>query len=182
MRQFRGTATWTTLDSMVGPLQVAVCDDGSLVRVSFETTAENFVDQLLGDGWSPVSQPMADGTGTTFLDRVALQIEEYFDGRRKRFELPVDLTALNEFQRGVLAACAAIPFGNVSSYGDLAATIGRPGAARAVGNALGGNPVAIVIPCHRVIAAGGRIGGFGGGRLAIAIKRRLLAVEGVAVR
>ena len=182
MRQFRGTATWTTLDSPVGPLQVAVGDDGALVRVAFDTTAQNFIDALLGDGWSPVGQPMADGTGTTFLDRVALQIDEYFDGRRHGFELPVDLNELNTFQRSVLTACAAIPFGSVASYGDLAATIGHPGAARAVGNALGGNPVAIVIPCHRVIAAGGRIGGFGGGRLAIAVKRRLLAIEGVEVR
>ena len=75
-------------------------------------------------------------------------------------------------------ATARLPYGDVVSYGTIAAAVGQPGASRAVGNALGGNPVPILIPCHRVIASGGRIGGFTGGLRA---KRRLLSVEGISL-
>ncbi len=102
------------------------------------------------------------------------QIREYLDGKRSEFELPLDLRG-TDFQLRVWNALLAIPFGETRSYGDVARTIGAPtGASRAVGTANGSNPVAIVVPCHRVIASGGKLGGYGGG---LPLKRRLLALE-----
>jgi len=108
--------------------------------------------------------------------RARRQLSEYFEGTRTTFDVPVDLATLTGFQRDVLDACAAIPFGAVSTYGDLAGDIGRPRANRAVGNALGANPVPIVIPCHRVLRTGGNLGGYTGG---VQVKARLLEHEGV---
>ena len=90
----------------------------------------------------------------------------------------MDLDSCPPFQQAVLRATARIPRGQVRTYGQLAAQLGKPGAARAVGNALAANPFPLVIPCHRVVRAGGRLGGFGGGS---ALKRALLAREGVAI-
>jgi methylated-DNA-[protein]-cysteine S-methyltransferase len=110
------------------------------------------------------------------LAAAAGQLAEYFAGRRRVFDLETDLGGLTPFQRRVLEATRAIPAGAFVSYGALARRIGAPGASRAVGQALGRNPIPIVIPCHRVLATGGGIGGYTGG---LAIKRRLLTVEGV---
>src|SRR5690606_37550960 len=96
-------------------------------------------------------------------------------GERREFDLPVDLPGLSPFSRQVLQATAAIPFGRLVTYREIAKEIGQPGATRAVGNGLGRNPVPIVIPCHRVVRSGGAIGGYGGG---LAIKWRLLEIEG----
>jgi len=101
------------------------------------------------------------------------QILEYLDGKRSAFELPLDLRG-TPFQRAVWDALLAIPYGETRSYGDMARAIGSPAAVRAVGLANGSNPVALVVPCHRVIAAGGKLGGYGGG---LELKRRLLAME-----
>lgn len=106
------------------------------------------------------------------------QLEEYFAGERTEFDLPLHVTG-TEFQREVWLALAEIPYGKTISYGELAEMVGRPRAFRAVGQANGSNPIPIVLPCHRVVAAGGRIGGYGGG---LPMKRRLLALEGVVVR
>jgi methylated-DNA-[protein]-cysteine S-methyltransferase len=103
---------------------------------------------------------------------------DYWRGPRRRFDLPIDLGGVSPFQRRVLRAARRIPAGRVLSYGDLARRIGQPRACRAVGQALGRNPVPIVIPCHRVVAGAGRLGGYVGG---VARKRKLLAIEG-AVR
>jgi methylated-DNA-[protein]-cysteine S-methyltransferase len=103
-------------------------------------------------------------------------LREYFAGRRRRFDLPVDIVFGTAFDRKVWDALREIPFGEVRSYGWLAARIGRPGAARAVGAANGRNPVAIVIPCHRVVQADGGLGGYTGG---IGIKAKLLELEGL---
>ena len=104
------------------------------------------------------------------------QLDEYFEGRLKRFRLPIDLRSITPFHRKVLDATAKIPFGRVLSYGEVARDIGQPTASRAVGNALGKNPIPIVIPCHRVIAAGGQLGGYTGG---LRIKRALMRIEGI---
>lgn len=109
------------------------------------------------------------------LEATVAQLGEYFEGTRRRFELPVELGGTS-FQCSVWTALARIPYGDTVSYAELAAMVGRPGAFRAVGQANGANPVPIVLPCHRVIASGGGIGGYGGG---LALKRRLLALEGV---
>lgn len=105
------------------------------------------------------------------------QLREYFAGRRRSFDLPLELSG-TPFQRAVWEALADIPYGCVISYGELAAMVGRPRAFRAVGQANGANPIPIVLPCHRVVASGGRIGGYGGG---LPMKRRLLALEGVDI-
>jgi methylated-DNA-[protein]-cysteine S-methyltransferase len=103
----------------------------------------------------------------------AAQIAEYFAGGRRDFDLPLDLRE-PPFTRAVLEALRRIPYGETRSYGDIARAVRRPRGARAVGQACGRNPVPIVIPCHRVLAAGGALGGFGGG---VAMKTYLLALE-----
>ena len=109
------------------------------------------------------------------LGEVEHELGEYFGGRCRRLTLPVDLAGVSPFQRRVLAAARRIPAGRVVSYGELARRIGQPGASRAVGQALGRNPVPIIIPCHRIVAGGGGLGGYVGGAKA---KRALLALEG----
>jgi methylated-DNA-[protein]-cysteine S-methyltransferase len=105
----------------------------------------------------------------------AVQLGEYFAGQRQEFDLDL-APGGTEFQLRVWRALRAIPYGAVRNYGDIARAIGQPGAARAVGQAVGSNPLPIVIPCHRVIASDGSIGGFSGG---LPIKHRLLAIENV---
>jgi len=125
---------------------------------------------LLGDRRRDESRP-------TPLDReVRRQIREYLAGRRREFDLPV-APLLPRFTGAVLAAVARIPFGETRSYGEVAAAVGSPRAARAVGQAVGSNPLPLLVPCHRVLAARQRIGGFGGG---LSWKRFLLGLEGIA--
>ncbi len=109
------------------------------------------------------------------LDRAVAQLQEYFAGERTEFDLPLELEG-TPFQKDVWLALAEIPYGKTVSYAELADMVGRPSAFRAVGQANGANPIPIVLPCHRVIASGGGIGGYGGG---LDMKRRLLALEGV---
>lgn len=101
------------------------------------------------------------------------QILEYLDGKRSEFTLPLDLRG-TEFQRRVWRALLGIPYGQTRSYAEVAQAIGEPAAVRAVGAANGANPCALVVPCHRVVASGGKLGGYGGG---LPLKRRLLALE-----
>lgn len=103
----------------------------------------------------------------------ARQLVEYLAGKRTAFELALDLRG-TPFQRAVWARLEEIPYGETRSYADVARAVGNPGAVRAVGAANGANPVAIVVPCHRVIQSGGKLGGYGGG---LDLKRRLLAME-----
>jgi methylated-DNA-[protein]-cysteine S-methyltransferase len=115
--------------------------------------------------------------GHPLLGRARSQLDEYFRGTRRGFDLPLDVRG-TDFQRAVWDALVAIPYGRTASYGEIAARIGRPGAARAVGAANARNPVPIVVPCHRVIGADGRMVGYGGpSEEGIALKRRLLAIE-----
>lgn len=107
------------------------------------------------------------------LRDAARQLAEYLAGKRTGFDLPLDLRG-TPFQRAVWGALQAIPYGETRSYADVARAVGRPHAVRAVGTANGANPVALVVPCHRVIQSGGRLGGYGGG---LELKRRLLAME-----
>lgn len=103
------------------------------------------------------------------------QIEEYLCGKRRNFALTV-VPRGTPFQQSVWSALRGIPFGETRSYGQLAAEVGKPAAARALGQAVGSNPICLVIPCHRVIAANGSIGGFAYG---VEMKRRLLELEGI---
>jgi methylated-DNA-[protein]-cysteine S-methyltransferase len=108
------------------------------------------------------------------LEEAVAQLDDYFGGRRSDFDLPLQMDG-TPFQRQVWSALRTIPYGETASYGEIAAQVGQPGAARAVGSANGRNPVAVIVPCHRVIAADGTLGGYGGG---LPRKRWLLALEG----
>ena len=112
--------------------------------------------------------------------RVKRQLHEWFAGKRHEFDFMIDLEGVDGFRRTVLETLAVeVGWGEIVTYGELAGMAGRPRAARAVGSAMRDNPLPFVIPCHRVVAAGGRIGGYGGGRNAVALKRKLLEREGV---
>lgn len=113
---------------------------------------------------------------------IARQFDEWFAGKRRAFDVPLDLDGITGFRRTVLETLVReVPWGETVSYGELAALAGRPRAARAAGSAMANNPLPFVIPCHRVLAAGGKIGGYGSGRNAIDLKRALLRREGVLV-
>ena len=108
------------------------------------------------------------------------QLADWFAGKRHGFEIELDLDGVDGFRRTVLETLAlSVEWGEIVTYGELADMAGRPRAARAVGSAMRDNPLPFVIPCHRVVAAGGRIGGYGGGRNAVALKRQLLEREGI---
>jgi methylated-DNA-[protein]-cysteine S-methyltransferase len=108
------------------------------------------------------------------LDDARRQLEDYFEGRRRDFDLSIDWGLVSDFGRRVLGRTASIPYGSVATYGDVARAIGSPGAARATGNALGANPMPIVVPCHRVVRGGGKMGGYTGG---VERKELLLTLE-----
>ena len=156
--------------SPIGELFVAVTPRG-LARISF---ADEDRDQVLADLATRLSPRILASTRAT--DEVRRELEEYFAGRRVRFDVRVDRRLINGIARDVLRAASRIPFGRTTTYGEIARRIGHPRAARAVGNALGSNPIPIVIPCHRVLRAGGSLGGYGGG---VARKHLLLGIEGV---
>ena len=150
----------------LGPVFAALGRRG-LVRVSFGRSETRFVAELARRHAGPVVR------SRRHLFAIRRALDAYGEGRR--LDVAVDLAGTSPFQRRVLAAARRIPAGRVVSYGDLARRIGRPRACRAVGQALGRNPVPIVIPCHRVVAGAGRLGGYVGGA---ARKRKLLALEG----
>ena len=156
--------------SPIGPVFVGVTSRG-LCSVRFGLSERQFVDSLRREiRADPVRSAARAGAA-------ARQVGEYLAGRRTAFDVPVDLSASTDFQRQVLLAACQIPRGQVRTYSDLARQIGRPKAARAVGQALGSNPVPIVVPCHRVLAADGSLRGYSGGG-GIATKERLLRLEG----
>jgi methylated-DNA-[protein]-cysteine S-methyltransferase len=161
---------YAVVDSPVGILVAATTAKG-LVRLSY--AQESGVDPVLETLARRLSPRILEAPMR--LDGVRREIDEYFAGRRMTFDLPVDLTLVGPFTQRVLRATARIPFGETSTYGAVAARAGAPRGARAAGNALGANPIPIVIPCHRVLRTGGAIGGYTGG---LDIKRTLLAVEG----
>ncbi|HKH25901.1 MAG TPA: methylated-DNA--[protein]-cysteine S-methyltransferase [Acidimicrobiia bacterium] len=145
---------FSVVDSPVGDLLVAVTPQG-LVRLAFDP--EHVLDEL-AERISPrvVEAPFR-------LDPVRRELDEYFEGRRRAFDLTLDWSLTKGFRRRVLEATARIPAGQVTTYGALAAQVGKPSASRAVGGAVGSNPVAIVVPCHRVLPASGGVGNYGGG-------------------
>jgi methylated-DNA-[protein]-cysteine S-methyltransferase len=108
------------------------------------------------------------------LDEPRRELEEYLSGARRRFEIALDWQLVSGFGRRVLEATARIPYGSVSSYKQVASEAGSPRASRAAGNALGANPLPIVVPCHRILHSGGGLGGYTGG---VERKRTLLAIE-----
>jgi methylated-DNA-[protein]-cysteine S-methyltransferase len=161
---------YTSVDSPLGPLVVAATPKG-LVRVSY--TEFRGEDDVLEDLARRVSPRVLEAPAK--LDPVRRELDEYFDGRREQFDVPIDWSYLAGFTREVLRATAAIPFGDVSTYAGVADAAGSPRAVRAAGNALGANPMPVVVPCHRVLRTGGALGGYTGG---LERKEFLLRLEG----
>ncbi len=128
-----------------------------------------------GQKHQPDMQGWPTGSNAT-IDQAVLQMQQYFAGQRSRFELPLDLRAGTAFQQSVWQALLDIPQGAHCSYGALAQRLGNPQAVRAVGAAVGRNPISVIVPCHRVLGAGGALTGYAGG---LARKTALLQLEGV---
>jgi len=161
---------WSSFASPFGTMYVAATTRG-LAWVSWrQTDADKCVEKLESrfPDHCVIQDPDAVADWTH-------QLEEYFAGERTSFDLDVDLATLSDFERSVLETAQSIPYGEVIPYAELARRIRKPGASRAVGNALGHNPVAIVVPCHRVVRSDGSLGGYTGGQ---EYKRKLLAIEG----
>jgi methylated-DNA-[protein]-cysteine S-methyltransferase len=159
---------FATVESPIGELLVAGTRKG-LVRISFPQEGHDDVMEELAIMVSPrvLESPSR-------LDDVRRELDEYFEGRRQRFDLRLDMSLTRGFTRKVLQVTSRIPFGSVSTYRDVARRAGNDRAYRAAGNALGANPIPIVVPCHRVLHTGGGLGGYGGG---LDVKRYLLRLE-----
>jgi methylated-DNA-[protein]-cysteine S-methyltransferase len=159
---------YAEIDSALGLLVVAATHRG-LVTVAFARSGTDPVLEHLAARLSPriVRAPSR-------LDIARREIDEYLAGRRRRFDLPLDWSLAGPFQRRVLRRTAEIPYGATSTYGEIASRAGSPRGARAAGNALGANPLPIVIPCHRVLPRGGTLGGYTGGTH---LKEALLTLE-----
>jgi methylated-DNA-[protein]-cysteine S-methyltransferase len=161
------TVGYDTMDCPLGPLWIAVGprgvvaihygrpDSGELARIS----------RAYGPGVLPDRRR---------CDRVKIELDQYFAGRRRAFDVDVDLAPLTAFQRRILTATARVAYGEVTTYRAVAREAGNEQASRAAGGALGANPIPIVVPCHRVVATDGSLGGYTGG---LAAKRRLLSLE-----
>jgi methylated-DNA-[protein]-cysteine S-methyltransferase len=158
--------------SPVGDLVVAVTPRG-LIRVAYG--AEERSDTVLEELARRVSPRVLEAPAA--LDEVRRELDEYFDGRRTSFDVPVDWRLHDGFSRRVLRATYRIPYGKLLTYAEVAAKAGSPRGSRAAGNALGSNRIPIVVPCHRVVRSGGTLGGYTGG---IERKQYLLGLEGVA--
>lgn len=161
--------SWNHVRSPLGRLFVAVSEKG-LYAIVYEQHEDRFAADLN----SRVTLKR-DSLSTA---RIAAQLGEYFSGARREFVLPLDISSLTPFQREVLAVTSRIPFGQAWSYQRVAREMGRTNSSRPVGQALGRNPIPIVIPCHRVIASDGSLGGYCG-TSGLELKRWLLRHEGV---
>jgi methylated-DNA-[protein]-cysteine S-methyltransferase len=161
---------YLTVSSPVGELTIFE-EDGAVVAVEWGRAGES--PRASKDAPLPGRAPADSQKPSALLKRAARELDEYFEGKRQTFDLPLE-PAGTDFQRKVWAALAAIPFGKTLTYGALAKKLGS--GARAVGGACGANPIPILIPCHRVLGAGGALGGYSG-EGGIAIKRFLLARE-----
>jgi O-6-methylguanine DNA methyltransferase len=150
------------MDSPVGRLKLVASEKG-LVAVLWQNDRPERV---------PLTE-LAEDSKQKVLVETERQLNEYFAGKRREFSLPLDMRG-TRFQRDVWEALLAIPFGETRSYGELAEKLGNPTASRAVGAANGRNPISIVVPCHRVIGASGKLTGFAGG---LDVKARLLEIE-----
>jgi methylated-DNA-[protein]-cysteine S-methyltransferase len=165
--------TYARVDSPVGTLVAATTPLG-LACLSYEDH-DGGLDAVLDRLAAKLSPRILEAPGR--LDEVRRELDEYFERRRTTFDLPIDWALVSPFGRRVLSATAAIPFGEVSTYAQVAAEAGNPKASRAAGNALGANPMPIVLPCHRVLHTGGKgIGNYTGG---VHRKEALLRLEGV---
>jgi methylated-DNA-[protein]-cysteine S-methyltransferase len=187
---FEPPILWLVVPGPWGPIHLAAGEIG-LVGLELMTPTEAFVASLRRRVGSPVeamasqARSQVRSPARDVLDRAAAALAAFLSGERAAFdEVPIDLRTGTAWDRRVLEGVRQVPFGETTSYGRLARRIGAPGAARAVGGAVGRNPIGLVIPCHRVIAGDGTLGGYGGDRWGsreqrLAVKRELLAREGV---
>jgi methylated-DNA-[protein]-cysteine S-methyltransferase len=189
----RPIAAFGRLTGPRGPLHVAVTRRG-VVMIDLLSPADVFREELEKRLGGPIVEvgPELDGAvldpslEQRLTDALAA-VRRFLNGNPGALDgLPLDLDDRPAWDRAVLGAVRGIPYGSTSSYGAIARAIGRPGAARAVGGAVGRNPISLAIPCHRVIAGDGGIGGYGGGwwgsrELRVELKRELLAREGVEI-
>jgi methylated-DNA-[protein]-cysteine S-methyltransferase len=155
-------------DTPVGTLLVAATERG-LCRISYDSRPDRAAEALAETYGARVLRAAKP------LDPVRRQLDEYFEGTRTEFELPIDLRQTGSFSRAVLTRLARVPYGEVTTYGALAAAAHRPRAARAVGTVMNRNPIPIVLPCHRVVGANGSLVGYAGG---LERKEQLLTLEG----
>jgi O-6-methylguanine DNA methyltransferase len=162
-------AAWSRIDSPIGPLDVAVSPSG-VCEIGFGWMEDDnaFARRLIERGFMPVRDDAR-------VEPVARELLSYLAGQRQDFGVPVDLSGVTPFSRAVLDATAAVPFGETRTYAQIANAIGKPGASRAVGNALNKNPVPLIVPCHRIVPTGGGIGNYAG---TPQVKERLLSIEG----
>jgi len=157
-----------TVESPAGPLAFAVDEDGALIRLHFvESDHGSFMERDLEDEGYAVSTDKIRTSG------VREELSEYATGRRTAFEVPISFAG-SDWQKAVWLELTRIPYGETRSYGEIADSLGRSGAARAVGRANATNVLPLVVPCHRVISADGSLGGFNGG---LHLKTRLLDHE-----
>jgi methylated-DNA-[protein]-cysteine S-methyltransferase len=154
LRRSTGMTFSTTFHSPAGPLTLEG-DDDRLTRLGF------------GEAQTPQGDARA-------VAQAAIQLEQYFAGERTEFELDIDLTSGTPFERRVWEAVSAIPYGETATYAEIARRIGSPQSCRAVGRANGRNPIALIVPCHRVVGSNGSLTGYAGG---IDMKRSLLELE-----
>ena len=155
-----------TIETAIGPLRLTASGQG-LREVAFDAGSDKQGSEL-----------DSDEPSIAVLNETERQLREYFQGRRHLFTLPLDLQG-TDFQRRIWKAIFRIPFGATRSYAAIAAAADAPRAVRAASAACGANPIAIVVPCHRVVASDGRLHGYGGG---LDLKRRLLELEGALSR
>ena len=166
-----------------GPVHLAAWDSG-LVACESMTPLEPFADRLRRRLRSEIV-----GSRHPVLDAAVAQLEAFLDDRRRTFDLPIDLRDRPAWDQAVLAAVADVAWGQVATYGQIARAVDRPGAARAAGGAVARSPIGIVIPCHRIVAADGSLGGYGGDggygfgsrEAHLRLKRELLLREGVDI-
>jgi methylated-DNA-[protein]-cysteine S-methyltransferase len=161
---------YATTESPLGEL-LLVSGPRGLTRLAY---VDEELDGLLGELAATRSPKIVAAPAA--LDPWRRELDEYFAGRRRDFDAPLDWSQMPPFQRRILKATAAIPFGETSTYSGVAAGAGSPRGSRAAGNALGANPLPIIVPCHRVLRTGGGMGGYTGG---ISRKHLLLELEGV---
>jgi O-6-methylguanine DNA methyltransferase len=182
----RAPAVVAVLATPVGPLHAAATDEG-IIGLELRTTDEAFAASVRGRTRCPVlpaADPAASPAARAHLGKLEREIGEHLAGTRDGFDLPLVLEGVGDWDRRVLEGVRTIPRGATASYGEVARRIGSPGAARAVGGAVGRNPIGLLIPCHRVIAGDGTLGGYGGSWFGsrdelLGLKERLLGLEGV---
>jgi methylated-DNA-[protein]-cysteine S-methyltransferase len=175
-RRFRDAAAelglldvgFDVVESPLGPLLVAASDHG-VAAISFDAEPEHQLERLARIGGPRVLRAPAS------VDPARRELDEYFEGKRHAFDLRLDLRALPGFTVDVLRQLARVPYGETTTYGELAARVGRPRAARAVGTVMHRNRIPIVLPCHRVVGSTGDLTGYAGG---IDRKQALLRLEG----